>query len=58
MSRGLLGRDSPIHIRQNRRGALKVIMIVTLHTSQVALHLFAFLTKAENILWNRFKFST
>jgi len=30
MSRGLLGRDSPIHIRQNRRGALKNADLVIL----------------------------
>ncbi|XP_057695650.1 2-hydroxyacyl-CoA lyase 2 isoform X1 [Corythoichthys intestinalis] len=30
MSRGMLGKDSPIHIRQNRRDALKVADVVVL----------------------------
>lgn len=30
MSRGLLGKDSPIHIRQNRRDALKEADVVVL----------------------------
>lgn len=30
MSRGMLGRDSPIHIRQNRRDALKDADLVLL----------------------------
>lgn len=30
MSRGMLGKDSPIHIRQNRRDALKEADLVLL----------------------------
>ena len=30
MSRGMLGKDSPIHIRQNRRDALKEADVVLL----------------------------
>lgn len=30
MSRGMLGRDSPLHIRQNRRDALKDADLVLL----------------------------
>lgn len=30
MARGMLGRDSPIHIRQNRRDALKEADLVVL----------------------------
>ena len=30
MSRGMLGKDSPIHIRQNRRDALKEADLVVL----------------------------
>lgn len=30
MARGLLGRNSPLHIRQNRRGALKQADVIVL----------------------------
>lgn len=51
MSRGLLGKDSPIHIRQNRRDALKEADVVVLAgQANIVSFLFQNDKKRNNIL--------